>query len=407
MEDTGYTWFSPQYDTSRPPSLKTTLQPSQTEDFPENFARTAKWCPDGSTFLTHCEDRSLQLFTTSLSDDPAAQPTTFHQPSPILDFIWYPTASPLTPPTYCFIASVRDCPIKLLDASDGRLRASYRIVDHRERQVAPHSLAFDLTAERLYCGFEDAIEVFDISRPGHGTRLPTTPSKKSKDGLKGIISALAFIPSQGSDTYAAGSLYPTPSNIALFSSTQGPEPIMFVSGGPSAGVTQIQFNILTPHLMYTAHRRHETIYAWDLRSHLDAPLVAYKCTAQVDVESGESKEMKMRTRTNQKLKFDVDLGGRWLASGDHVYAIGSVSFHPLYPTLLSVSGSRHFESESDSDSEDSEDDEDGGILDVGSGRQRVIQRTRPKTLDRSIKTWSFEFDSSEARIPPEDRAVTG
>ncbi|KAG5338320.1 hypothetical protein C0989_007558 [Termitomyces sp. Mn162] len=326
MEDTGYTWFSPQYDTSRPPSLKTTLQPSQTEDFPENFARTAKWCPDGSTFLTHCEDRSLQLFTTSLSDDPAAQTTTFHQPSPILDFIWYPTASPLTPPTYCFIASVRDCPIKLLDASDGRLRASYRIVDHRERQVAPHSLAFDLTAERLYCGFEDAIEVFDISRPGHGTRLPTTPSKKSKDGLKGIISALAFIPSQGSDTYAAGSLYPTPSNIALFSSTQGPEPIMFVSGGPSAGVTQ-QGRIL----LFDLHNP--------------------------GTPEGQTSE--------------------------------------VHPTLQY---SAHH---------DSEDDEDGGILDVGSGRQRVIQRTRPKTLDRSIKTWSFEFDSSEARIPPEDRAVTG
>lgn len=39
---------------------------------------------------------------------------------------------------------------------------------------------------RLYCGFEDAVEVFDFARPGEGTRLMTTPSKKSKDGLKGI-----------------------------------------------------------------------------------------------------------------------------------------------------------------------------------------------------------------------------
>ena len=38
---------------------------------------------------------------------------------------------------------------------------------------------------RLYCGFEDAIEIFDVQRPGEGERLPTTPSKKSKDGLKG------------------------------------------------------------------------------------------------------------------------------------------------------------------------------------------------------------------------------
>lgn len=134
------------------------------------------------------------------------------------------------------MASVRECPVKLLDASDGRasfyglpphppgsfqransslmlqLRASYPIVDHRERQVAPHSVAFNVGANRcvdpgseprfctlmyvtpclcgvrLYCGFEDAIEVFDIHRPGEGTRLRTTPSKKSRDGLKGKFS---------------------------------------------------------------------------------------------------------------------------------------------------------------------------------------------------------------------------
>jgi hypothetical protein len=84
-----------------------------------------------------------------------------------------------------------------------QLRASYTIVDHRERQIAPHSLAFNLTAQkfvsrvrrtireltpsfRLYCGFENAIEVFDVSHPGEGTRIHTTPSRKSKDGLKGL-----------------------------------------------------------------------------------------------------------------------------------------------------------------------------------------------------------------------------
>lgn len=47
--------------------------------------------------------------------------------------------------------------------------------------------ACSLLFSRLYCGFEDAIEVFDISRPGEGTRISTTPSKKSKDGLKGMV----------------------------------------------------------------------------------------------------------------------------------------------------------------------------------------------------------------------------
>lgn len=66
-----------------------------------------------------------------------------------------------------------------------QLRASYRIVDHRERQIAPHSLAFTYSGQRLYCGFEDAIEVFDVGQPGEGERRHTSPTKKSKDGLKG------------------------------------------------------------------------------------------------------------------------------------------------------------------------------------------------------------------------------
>ena len=68
-------------------------------------------------------------------------------------------------------------------------------MDHRERQVAPHSLAFNVTANkyalpscilpdkciidlccfRLYCGFDSSIEIFDVHRPGEGTHLLTSP----------------------------------------------------------------------------------------------------------------------------------------------------------------------------------------------------------------------------------------
>jgi hypothetical protein len=109
---------------------------------------------------------------------------------------------------------------------------------------------------RLYCGFENAIEVFEVSRPGEGRRIHTTPSKKSKDGLKGlwfssqgflslnvvigIISSLAFSPAYGSDGsyYAAGTFTPSQSNVALFSDAQD-EPLMYLGGGPRAGVTQV------------------------------------------------------------------------------------------------------------------------------------------------------------------------
>ncbi|KAF8064428.1 WD40-repeat-containing domain protein [Lyophyllum atratum] len=434
-----YTWYPPQYDVSRPPWLAAKMQPATDQDFTENFVRTAKWCPDGSQFLAQCENRTFQFFDTPTIapqnvPEPSETPTTgsatrvFPQPSPILDFTWYPTASPLDPASFCFLASVRECPVKLLDASDGRLRASYRIVDHRERQIAPHSMAFNLSAERLYCGFEDAVEVFDVVRPGEGTRLPTTLSKKSKDGLKGIISALAFVPSQGSDMYAAGSLTPTTSNIAIFSETQGAEPLMFVSGGPPAGVTQIHFNPARPHIMYAAYRRHGDIYSWDIRANVSEPIQVYKCTDPYG-------------RTSQKLRFDIDLSGRWLGSGDqngrvsmfdlrgtdamdvaedyvwentedvdltlefdaHGDAIGSVAFHPLQPILLSTSGSRNFppaatsssSSSSDSDSDSDFDDAEPGTESLENDRAPRGPRQRksglyPVTLDSSVKLWSFD-----------------
>jgi hypothetical protein len=37
---------------------------------------------------------------------------------------------------------------RFMDPFIAQLRASYRIVDHRERQIAPHSLAFNLSATK-------------------------------------------------------------------------------------------------------------------------------------------------------------------------------------------------------------------------------------------------------------------
>ena len=45
----------------------------------------------------------------------------FPRAAPILDFIWYPRATPRDASTFCFVASVRESPVQLLDASDGRV----------------------------------------------------------------------------------------------------------------------------------------------------------------------------------------------------------------------------------------------------------------------------------------------
>ena len=67
---------------------------------------------------------------------------------------------------------------------------------------------------RIYAGFDSSIEIFSIHRPGTGTRILTSPNKKSKDGMKGIISSISFSPS--GTVYAAGSLSPSLGPIAIY-----------------------------------------------------------------------------------------------------------------------------------------------------------------------------------------------
>jgi WD40 repeat protein len=416
-------WKPAPLDVSYPPDLVLTKNLDVDPDFANNFTRCARWCADGSSLLVHCENRAFQLF--NFPDNQGTQfsahhKRTFSQSSAVVNFAWYPGASSSNAPAYCFVASVRDCPVKLLDASDGRLRASYPIVDHRERFIAPHNLAFNLTADKLYCGFEDAIEIFDIQQPGEGDRLPTTPSKKSKDGLKGIISSIAF--SSSYDYYAIGSLTPSSQamdNIALYSESNQAA-IMPIGGAYSqSGVTQLKFNPTRPHILYAAFRRHDAIYAWDLRSDTSVPVKVFRTIPD-----------SRKILTNQKIEFDIDCAGRWLSVGDqngcisifdlgdsdeldseqslaiapqnigpkmtfnaHGDVVGCVAFQPLHSNLLSASGSRHFDEgigEGDSDSSDG----DSTDQESDSGSQNMIavsrRRSLPYVKDSSLKLWSFD-----------------
>ncbi|KAF8321893.1 WD40-repeat-containing domain protein [Amanita rubescens] len=425
--ETEYTWIPPNFS-SMPPKLHSSIVLENDDENLANFMRAAKWSPDGLSVLGHCENRAFQLFELpdrlvqpsgpNISVQPSAS---LKQPSPILDFQWYPTATRHDPASYCFVASVRESPVKLLDASSGRLRASYRIVDHCERQIAPHSMAFNLTANKLYCGFENAIEAFDIHSPGEGVRLPTTPSKKSKDGLKGIISALAFSPT-GSHTnahYAAGSLTPTPHNIVLFAEAQGSDPILYIGnndGKTYGGVTQLRFHPTYSHLLYASFRgraSHGRIYAWDLRAvnsgASNPPYHIFQTYHDMNEEASKAYDINY----NQKMLFDIDITGRWLSVGDqsgsvsvfdlgpestaaeidqrimgtepnisypafqfdaHLDAIGSVAFNPYYPLLLSTSGSRHF-----LDPEMEGEEQDNAVP--------KVKRNGPVTMDNSVKVW--------------------
>jgi hypothetical protein len=53
--------------------------------------------------------------------------TTLKQAAPILGATWYPSATPTRPEAYCFVTSIRGEPVKLLSATDGRVRNRFPV----------------------------------------------------------------------------------------------------------------------------------------------------------------------------------------------------------------------------------------------------------------------------------------
>lgn len=298
-----YTWpTAPDYDFTHRPTSTASLDAGELDSkAPGNFFRSARWCSDGTAILATSEDRDLRVFDTPLDDayTPSLRPRTFPQPDAIHSTLWYPTASLYSPETFCFISSVRDAPVRLVDAQDGRIRGTYPIIDHRERFIAPHSLCFNPTITRLYCGHENAIEVLDFANPGYDTmeRLKTVSTRREKGGQRGIISTLAFCPDY-SGLFAAGSFSGT---VSLYSEDTGGTPVQHLKGVIGGGVTQVAFHPLNPQVMFVASRRSSVIQVFDTRD-----------------TTHPTGELKREGQTNQRLWFDVDPWGRWIAAGDEV-----------------------------------------------------------------------------------------
>lgn len=74
-----------------------------------------------------------------------------------------------------------------------------------------------------------------------------------------------------------------------------------LEGVEGGGVTQLAFHPLCPDILFVASRRSTAIQVFDLTD-ATAPVARLERPAS----------------TNQRLSFDVDPWGRWIASGDEV-----------------------------------------------------------------------------------------
>eukprot|EP01129_Flabellula_baltica_P017059 TRINITY_DN9335_c0_g1_i1.p1 TRINITY_DN9335_c0_g1~~TRINITY_DN9335_c0_g1_i1.p1 ORF type:complete len:618 (-),score=146.37 TRINITY_DN9335_c0_g1_i1:18-1814(-) len=325
---------------------------SSTSEFKErnNFLKSVNWSPDGLCFMTNSNDDEIRTYSFyEGSDNSDMIPfRKFKEGEVIYDCKWYPFMNCSYPSTALFACSSKDKPIHLWDIYTGKLRATYAAYDEMDEITSAFSLCFNLQADKLYCGFNKMIRVFDISRPGRDfINYSTVPIKGRRSSrqipenlkLNGIISCMDFNPDY-SGLLACGSYS---KSICLYAEKEA-EPLL-VLNGHIGGVTQVKFS-RDGYYLYSGSRKENKIFCWDIRN-----------TTQILYE------LDRKVETNQKMFFDIDSSGTILSTGSqdgfiHFYSlqtgdliksfqaskdsVNNVQFHPTRPYLISSTGQRKF-----------------------------------------------------------------
>ena len=354
----------------------------------ENYPQGCSFSPDGTCILTSTSaDGCFRVYETpfqrlekdgqgedSVTDGVQAQ----QQPqcwnaslrsneggcspsSSSASYAWYPLMNSSQPIT-SFYATCRghSTPIHLIDAYTSQLRASYRPYNAADEMEGPTVVEFSPDGRRvLGTGFRSdrTIAIFDVGIPGReGVIARLGKTRRSKDGQKGIPSALAF-PKYGesgggpNNVFAVGTY--SPASIYIYDDrTNIPASEIVLHGGLAVvghgrafakkkrrfeqmdtpdgegdeddnifssararwfqsrargGVTQLSWApplSTNPYLLYSASRRSNAVLSWDLRalSSLGTPV----CGLQSFARDGD---------TNQRLEFDINLEGNTIFVG--------------------------------------------------------------------------------------------
>lgn len=286
----------------------------------------------------------------------------------IYDFTWYPHMSSYDPATCFWISSAQNEPIKMFDAFNGSFKCSFRAYDHVDELEPALSVCFSPDGSCIYGGYKKSIKIFTTIIPGRDY---------DTIDIKQPISCLALNYYE-SNVLAAGSWNKT---ISLIDTRD------FLTietlHGHKGGVTFLKYSPDGGSLI-SGSRKDSNLLLWDMRN-LSLPL--YKFTRQVD--------------NNQKIYFDVSIGGTWLTSGDtrglvhlwnlrdlnddafpkeiqfplHDDSCSGVSLHPYLPILATGSGQFKFYDEGE-----------------------VTESSGPETVENSLVLWWFGNQKQQIQI---------
>ena len=139
----------------------------------------------------------------------------------VRSYAWYPLMHSSDPTTCAFLAASRDQPIHLYDAYTSAIRASYRPYNGLDEMESPNVVTFSPDGTRIFAaGFrtDRTIHIFRTDRPGRDSEvLRLGKSRRSSDGQKGMISALAFPQYRQQDGSYGGSSNPAVFAIGCYS----------------------------------------------------------------------------------------------------------------------------------------------------------------------------------------------
>uniref|UniRef100_A0A0G4F7Z5 Anaphase-promoting complex subunit 4 WD40 domain-containing protein n=1 Tax=Chromera velia CCMP2878 TaxID=1169474 RepID=A0A0G4F7Z5_9ALVE len=394
-----------------------------------NFIKRSLWSPDGSAILTVSEDACVRLFALPAqtidalqgsAEQPQATPllpwAAIAEPEGIADCCWLPQMKWEDPSSCVFACAARGQPVHLWSASTGVLCGSFMPMDNAEEVSSPFSLAFYRDGSVLYSGHSSCVRLFDTQRPGRQTEQWTLATRKGREGLKGIVSAIA--PPVGEGAGAAGlcAVGSYSRKIALMDRKSRPrggvkraEAVLQREGG-MGGVTSLQWletggeGVGGDMYLLSGHRKDNALRLWDLRSY-DTPVCEYPRTvathqkfqfdclpiARLQKERqktkggqggiGETSEVPMETDTETETETGVVVatgtqeggvlfygapnGGPLAAAPAHFSPSTGCSFHPTLPLLLTSSGTRETVAQSGgkhvSSSSESESDREEGL----------------------------------------------
>ncbi|KAG5513855.1 hypothetical protein PMAC_000477 [Pneumocystis sp. 'macacae'] len=302
-----------------------------------NFVKQIQWSPDGTCLLSSSTDNIMRTFIISnniLEQNEISKLRYFsftRFAESVYSYLWYSKM--------ILNVSVRDHPIHLYNALFSTLKASYPLIDHCERFIAPNSLIFSLDGTRFIAGANNMLSIHALNMYGYGPiSIFRTTRRNSSFSLsypvqKGIISSLCL---NNHKLLAAGTFNAT---VGIYSN-EGEGDIVSLFNVGDGGVTQVLW--LDDYKLLVVSRKSEKMSIWDIRT--------FSCIKTLGPRFAMTQQRMTVDIWNDyiiagnidgivRIWNDDKIVLEWKAYND---VVTSSVVHPSYPLVATSSGSRKY-----------------------------------------------------------------